>query len=483
MKKILFVIIGAMSLLASCDDTTDKIGESLTKHEDLLTVTDGVYTITSRSIAVDSVISRNIEGYLGNIKDLETGTYVKSNFLTQFHTFENYTFPELSILPKGIVADSCQVRLFYNTSYGDTLTTMKATLYEMAKPVEEGVIYYSSYNPEKQGMLRKDANSLKVTKTYTLADGNYTDSLRNSDSYVNNIFFNLNDPYTDKDGKQYNNYGTYVMQKYYENPEHFKNSYNFIHNVCPGFYIKSENGVGCVANIYLTQLNIYFTYKDTEKDSLKTGVANFSGTEEVRQLTEIDNKKDRIKELTENKSYTYVKSPAGIFTELTIPVEEIFDGHESDSINSAKVSLQCISNTTYGEYAFSAPKTLLMVEASEAKAFFENNEVINNRTSYVASYNSSYNNYTFNNIGLLARDMFSKLPEDPAQREQWKRDHPEWNKVLLIPVSTSYVTYNSTSIVSKVSHDMSPSSIRLVGGEESEYGDITLSVIYSRFKK
>lgn len=481
MKKILFVIIGAMAFLTSCDDTTDKIGESLTKHEDLLTVTDGIYTITSRSIAVDSVISRNTEGYLGNIKDLETGTYIKSNFLTQFHTFENFSFPDKSMMPDGIVADSCQVRMFYNKAYGDTLTTMKATLYEMAKPMEEGVIYYSSFNPEKAGMLRNDGQGITVTKSYTLADGNYTDSLRNTNSYVNNIFFNLNDPYTDKDGKTYNNYGTYVIQKYHENPDYFKNSYNFIHNVCPGFYIKSENGVGCMANIYLTQLNIYFKVKNGDKENVV--VANFSGTEEVRQITEIENKKERIRELAEDKTCTYVKSPAGIFTELTIPVEEIFNGHEADSINSAKITLQCISNTTYGKYAFDAPGTLLMIKASDAKAFFENNEITNNRTSFIATYDGKYNSYTYNNIGLLAREMFSHLPADAAQREQWKREHPEWNKVLLIPVSTSYTTYNNTNIVSKISHDMSPSSIRLVGGPESVYGDITLSVIYSRFKK
>lgn len=480
MKKILFVILGVMTMLASCDDTTDKLGSSLTRNEDLLTVTDGIYTVASRSVCVDSVISRSISGYLGNIKDLETGTYIKSNFLTQFHTYENYKFPEQDILSNGITADSCQVRLFYNTFYGDSLTSMKATLYEMASPVEEGTAYYSSINPEELGLLRKGSGGIKVTKRYTLADNNLTDSMRASSSYASNIAFNLNDKYVSKEGKTYNNYGTYVMQKYYEDPDNFKNSYNFIHNVCPGFYIKSENGVGCMATIYLTQLNIYFTVKDS---TTHVGVANFSGTEEVRQITEIENNKDRIKQLAEDKTCTYIKSPAGIFTELTLPVEDMFNGHENDSINSAKLALKCISNNETGQYAFNAPTTILMVKVDDAKTFFENNEISNNRTSYVATYNKTANNYSFNNIGQLARNMHEQLPKEVIERERYKRDHPNWNKVLLIPVTANYTTYNSSSIVSRISHDMSLSSIRLVGGEDSAYGEITMSVIYSKFKR
>ena len=37
--------------------------------------------------------------------------------------------------------------------------------------------------------------------------------------------------YIDKDGKKYNNYGTYIMRKYYENPALFKNFNSFTRNV------------------------------------------------------------------------------------------------------------------------------------------------------------------------------------------------------------------------------------------------------------
>lgn len=469
-----------MALLTACDDTTDTLGSSLTKSEDLITVTDGIYKLTSRSVIVDSVLSRNIIGYLGNVRDPETGTNIQSNFLTQFHTFENYVFPEADKLVKGIVADSCELRLYYDSFYGDSLTSMKASLYELEKPVEENQKYYSSFDPEANGYLRKDANALSMKKIYTLADGNYTDSLRNTSKYVNNICFSLSKPYTDRAGKTYNNYGTYIMQQYYDHPEYFRNSYSFIHNVCPGFYIKHENGVGCMAYIYLTQLNTYFTYKDSVAHS---GIANFTGTEEVRQLTQISNDRKRIEQLAADNTCTYIKSPAGIFTELTLPVEAICKGHENDSINSAKVVLKCLNNNVAGEYAFNVPTTILMVKASDAKKFFENNKLADYRSSFVSTYSATTNSYTFNNIGELVKSMYAEMQSASAYSATWKDDNPEWNKVLLIPVSASYANNSGSNVLSRLAHDMSLSSVRLIGGSENPYDDLEVSVIYSKFAR
>ena len=100
MKKIIFLSLCVISLLASCDDNTDTLGGSLTNTEDLISVSDGVFKVTSRSIVADSVLSRSITGYLGNVKDPETGTYIKSdftfiiynNFIYYFYIFTLYNF-------------------------------------------------------------------------------------------------------------------------------------------------------------------------------------------------------------------------------------------------------------------------------------------------------------------------------------------------------------------------------------------------------
>ena len=86
-------IILSAFLFGSCDDNTDEIGSSLIGDMDDLEITPASYQISTRSIIADSVYSRNTIGYLGKIRDPETGAYITSDFTTQFHTLENYEYP------------------------------------------------------------------------------------------------------------------------------------------------------------------------------------------------------------------------------------------------------------------------------------------------------------------------------------------------------------------------------------------------------
>ena len=147
--------------ITSCDDTTDTIGGSISGNMDNVDIQTAVYNITSRSIISDSVLSRNTTGYLGKVKDPETGSYVTSDFMTQFQALEYFSFPEQdslayydadSVLHRGVIkADSCELRLFYDTFYGDSLAPMKLTAYEMSKPMLENRNYYSNFDPIANG--------------------------------------------------------------------------------------------------------------------------------------------------------------------------------------------------------------------------------------------------------------------------------------------------------------------------------------------
>jgi hypothetical protein len=64
-----------------------------------------------------------------------------------------------------------------------------------------------------------------------------------------------------------------------------------------------------------------------------------------------------------------------------------------------------------------------------------------------------------------------------------------WNKVLIVPVETSYSTLSSTTQLTKVSHSMDYSSTRMRRGikksdddDEEEINGIKASIIYSRYK-
>ena len=486
--RSLAALLLLITILTACDDTTESIGASLTDNMDHLQITTDTFSITTRSIIADSVLSRNTTGYLGKIKDPETGAYITGDFMMQFNTLEDYFFPTKDSIESkdelgNVYVDSCEIRLYYDDFYGDSLAAMKLSVYELAKPYEEGQNYYSNYDPFEQGYIREDG--IVKSKMYALTNMGLSDSLRKSSSYSPNIRIPLNDPYTDKDGKTYKNYGTYILQKYYENPEITKNSYNFIHQICPGFYVKIQEGLGSMATIYNSQLNLYFRYRskytrdNTTKDTIYVGTTTFAGTEEVLQHTHITNDKQTISTLAADNSCTYLKTPAGIFTEMTLPVDEIVYNHENDTLNTAKITLSRINNNTHGDYTLSTPSTLLIVEKDSMYTFFESNKIADNKLTYLSTF--ANNGYTFNNISGLIRHMAEAKERGLQSNPNWLALHPDWNKVVLVPVSTEYVTVGQNQVLAKVSHDMSMTSTRLVGGSANPNQPIRISVIYSKF--
>ena len=483
--------------LTSCDETTETIGSSLTDNMDFLKITTDSFKVTSRSIIADSVLSRNSMGYLGRIKDPETGAYVTGDFMVQFNSIDTKAFPVqdsiMSRINGEVVADSCIVNLYYSNFFGDSLSTMKLTAYEMAKPLEENMMYYSNYDPFANGYIREDG--IKVDKVFTLADQNVDDSLRTTADFLPSIHLALNDPYTDSEGKTYNNFGTYVMRKYFENPNYFKNSYQFVHHVCPGFYVKIKDGTGAMAYVNISWMVVYFKIKD-EDGNEEVGRTSFSGTEEVLQTTRITNDQRSIERLASDNSCTYIKSPAGIFTELTLPVDEIINNHENDTLNTARLSLTKMIDWSDSDYKFNMPTYLLMVPKDSLYTFFEKNSLPNNITSYVKerdhtsiSTGSSYysqrvikkykDSYTFDNISNLIRHMAEAKKKGGSD---YTITHPNWNKVVIVPVTVNTTTTTSGgTAISRVMNDMSPTSLRLVGGSENVNGDIHISVIYSKF--
>lgn len=486
-NKFIYALALAAFVLTSCEETTDGIGASLTDMKDHLKITTDTFMVSSRSIVVDSVLSRSNSGYLGRIKDPETGAIIEGNFMAQFNVLEDFNFPDDSKIASkdenGIYADSCKLMLYYNSFYGDSLATMKVTAYEMSHPMEEGQIYYSNFDPMEEGYV--DDNCFKVSKMYSMVDLNLSYENRKGKGYYTNINIPLDQEYTDKNGKTYRNYGTYIMQKYKENPDYFTNLYKFTHNVCPGFYFKVENGIGSMANVYLAQISLYFKM---QTDSVYEVNTVFAGTEEVIQKNVITNDKNTMKSLAEDNSCTYLRTPAGIFTELTLPVEEILKGHDNDTLNTAKIVLTKIKNDVDSEYALDNASKLLLIQKDSLFSFFEEGKLHDNKKSFISSSQlvsggkTDENIYVFNNISSLITYMNQLRTEGEKSDSNWLLNHPDWNKAVVVPVSvTTSSTGSTTTKVIAVNNEMKLTSTKLVGGSANPYPPIKISVVYSKF--
>ena len=480
MKKLIIAGIAMLTIaISSCDKDTTTMGYTLTSEKDQFNVMVDTFDVATQSVSAGAVLSRSAYSYLGRIKDPETGAYITSDYMTQFMVLENEgdgifqvkdSISSLDSLGRP-EALSCYLNIIVSSYQGDSLAAMKLAVEELAKPVEEGKTYYTNFVPEKSGYIRQDG--LFKEKLYSIIDLTMSDSLRNvrrNGNYYERILIPLNDPYTDKEGNAYNNYGTYLMRQYYDHPEYFRSAIAFAQNVCPGFYVKTTDGIGLMSEIISNQLVVDYRFKEDSVQYLGEHV--FYGTEEVLQTTHISNNQEKIDSLLKEKWCTYLKTPAGIFTEVTLPVDDIKKGHENDTITSAKIVFQRLRDASkLSDVIMDEPQYLLMVEADSVSTFFENNSLNDNMTSYLATFNSQYNTYAFNNISNLINRMDEK-----------RNSSVNWNKVILVPVKASTSTSSTSTSITGLSNEMSITSIRLVGGSENQHAPVRISVIYNSGK-
>ena len=218
-------------------------------------------------------------------------------------------------------------------------------------------------------------------------------------------------------------------------------------------------------------LDIYFDYKVESSsgnvDSLVTAYTQFIATPEVVQENRFS--MDNITELIEqgtSENVAYVMTPAGIFPEVTLPIDDI---SLNDTINSAQLVISRKNNLNVSKYQMGAPNELLMVRKSELDTFFEEQQIPDNQSSYVAYLSNGQ--YTYSNITKLINVLRRQRRDNPDYDSD-----PDWNKVVLVPITEVTQTINNSSVIVRVLHDLGLNFLKL------KKDDVKLSVIYSRYK-
>lgn len=469
----------ATLLIAGCDDNTSTMG--IPSKDEEVFPSYGTFLAYTHSEAMDSVLGNSTSSYLGSIDDPETGTRIRADFAAQFHTFENYSFPKFDLMfpddgvkrtTDSIRCDSVEVRLYFSNYYGAKNAPLKLEVYPLDKNnvLQEEEDYYTDTDLDQFVLPGSEPIA---TKVFTTEDYNLADAERNSATHADNVRIMLPDTV-----------GSLIMRAYYDHPEYFKDSYTFIRKVCPGFLFKIRSGNGSMLSVDVSTLNIYFNFYDkVKRDSTCSALARFAATPEVIQSTQFSN--DDMQSLVEEDDCTYLKTPAGIMTVAQLPINEIYQNHETDSMSRAQLTFTRLNNTKPSTQSLGIPQSLLLVRKADATSFFKKRSVADSKTSYTTSYSSTYNTYTFNNIcrliSLCRKEKLAGMKAENLTEQEWEQKHPDWNKVVLIPVniSTATDTYGETHQVS-VTHDMSMNSIRLQGGANTP---IKMQVIYSRFKQ
>ena len=467
-------------VLFSCDDTTNTLGLSMMPDTDNIALGAQTFDVSTETMLAGPVYAKTSMGYLGKYTDPQFGSF-DADFLTQLTCTDQFEFPVKRMVPvdpsaseKTFEATSASINFYYTSYFGDSLNTSRLSVYELNKDLVKQTQsnYYTNIDPTQ---YYDSANGLIAKKAYSAVDLSISESVRNGSTFFPVVSVNF--PLAKA------NQFIKLFQTSKAEGKNFKDEFA---KAFKGIYVKCDHGDGTVLYIDQVHLNISFkvyavdslgnVIKRTQTgytnvDSTYTTTATFGSTKEVIQANRFTNDQT-LEELALIKDYTLIKSPAGLFTKVNLPVGEMANKLKNDTLNSVKLSFNAYNKSEVSKFGMSAPKTLLLVRAKDMNKFFEDNLLIDNITSFLANYSSASNQYTFSNITRL---ITTSINENKSANGSVPADFKE--EMVLVPVT---VTYDSSNNLISIRHDLKPGYIKLKGGKDNK---LKLEVIYSSLSK
>ena len=370
-------------LLYSCDDSLKNLGFTIQPESDRITVgTDSLFiqakTVSVESLLPDGMFSKTKRPVLGEYKDPLFGT-TKSDFVGEFY------YPDGENFPKNAIIDSAKVAVFYNTWRGDSLSPIGLSVFEVNKSLPTGS-HFTKFDPTDY----VDMNAPIGRSVFSAANVEVPDAERNDRDYYHRAMVKLPKSLGEKilALSKTDSLNTDTFKK------HFK-----------GLYITTDFGAGAILTVDHTYLYIHFKYLDekgssTKQDTIRTGSTIFNTTPEVIQINQIRNKNDKL--LEPNADYSYIKSPAGVYTELIFPFTEKADMLNNQALNLAKFTITALPATDSDQKFRLGPSPyLLLVNKDDLKEFFEKRKVPDNITSFYAPLDETTYTYDFGNLSAM----------------------------------------------------------------------------------
>lgn len=481
-KCLFFALL--IVLFTACEDTTDSLGSSIVSGPDYIKANSLTFYPWSSSVKADTIYTRSSTAYLGKYTHPDFGSF-ESSFMTQFNVAEAYQIPDFSsVVPdngkEGLDEDVndrsiTPVRFYlgglYSGYFGDSTAVGRINVYQLSHDLyNSDDIYYSNINPDDF----YSASDLIGSAFYSPVDLSVSEEDR-EDNYQYVI---IDLPISK--GKE-------IIQLYQKCKKEGLSFRNEFLKKFKGIYAKQVQGDGAL--LYLDQVRLYFDMLKYEMgadgkplqtveqtDSTSKFTFSFSTTKEIVQVNNFRN--NTPESLLEEDTCTYLKSPSGLFTKVSLPLREIANTivAKGDSLNGIAIAF-AIDSLTDKISGLSAPGNILMIRDTATvngmfynyqKDFFSDNRLPDNITSFVTSLSSG--KYTFSDI----RKLISTVIEEYGGVEKV----PEYLNVLLIPVD---LTYDSSTVIG-VNHYFKPALARLLGGKDSDRKRIQLKVYYTIFQ-
>ena len=446
-------------VFAACNDNASKVGFTTQPKDEVLTAKADTFLLSAQTVEVPSIYSRSTYTLLGQLSDPLFGD-LRSSYVTRLRHAPGFKFAHE---PEGKKIDSAFVEISYSSWAGDSTLWAKASIYEVTKPLPDS--HYS-------GDIRSYLQGAKH-----LGSGSYKAENKTGDHFI----------YIPVDKA--------IGQRFYDasvqHPEYFESQKAFEENLLRGIYVESSTGSGCMLSVYSTALLIYYTYTVNGKTADGKAVSvihrrasyRFANTNQLYLSQQFDHA-NRDELLKPNSKYSFITSPLGLATELTLTKEDLnrvvrsgWSPKTKRLFNEAKLTLP-VDIPADGRTVLQPPKYLLLLPADSVKTFFETGQSHLTQPD-VAFLSSEYSilsrEYNFSNISKLITQHIENHKSETSSSIEIKQPL----RLLLVPVSLEGgKSGSSSSDVTGVAHYLFPSGVRI----KLDNGKIRLGIVHTTYE-
>ena len=456
----------AVLFLISCDADTSGLGGSLTPQGDVISVSNDSCFASSRTIkAADSLIIMTSQCNLGRFTEELSGATYESGYMTQIGCMEGFSIPD-SIYGIGDhtfpqwfidkVGDQkpyyANLTIYYSGYFGDPTNPIKVEVFPLDTMLDSETRYYPNTDPS---LFCNTQAEPMASITVSGQNMQNSDSLRHLSTYIPSITIPLPD-----------SIAQIILESYFDpaRKHYFTDASSFMENLFKGFYIRCSQGDGTIFYVDRTILAVNYKSIGLDKNDepqYESRMAEFQGNSEVLQLNCL--KWSGLDNQLSDSSCTWIRSPFGVLTEITLPIDEMRDNEYV--LNAAQLRIST-AVTPSSQYKPSIPSTLLLIRKDKLEEFFSRNSSDDKTESFIATYASKYGTYTFENIAAMVEKIYSDredwIKENGGNETAYEQARPDWNKVVLIPVSANL---DSRKTVISYNLDIKMHQVKLIGGD------------------
>lgn len=460
-------------VLTACKDDAANAGSSVLDKDDEIIVLSDTFDIRSAIGSSPAIISQTDSFLLGEI-ETDYGL-VRASVLTQLACPEGYAYPDNAVM------DSVCLLMAYTSWVGDGFAPLALDVYEMdLATFDYSRTYLTDLNindfcSRKQCVLEHKPIVVASEKR---------DSVQTSDgSYAPMLRIRLNDDFAQH----------FAAIRSFDDQENFQRQFH-------GLLLETSFGSSTVLNVTDIALGVYyhFSYNKAGSDTTVYDMKAFYANSEVRTINSIsyEDKNDWIEVLEmDSDTYNYVVAPAGVYTRLSFPMDEMVDSiydklvvdttkngeivYKRPYVNLAEVRVD-VTNVFTGSSSeitrndwLQPANYMLLIREESMERFFANKELPSDTCALLSNIQTgtdSIGNTTYYYTYDLSDFLTNQLRQDTLDATL---------NMLLVPVtvSTSTSSTSSTVAISSVKQQQTLSATQII----SAHSGMKFKIVYSGF--